>query len=231
MHYCTSQPHCYALLQASPPLCTIAQASPTPMHYCTSQPHPYALLHKPAPPLCTIAQASPTLYTIAQASPTPMHYCTSQPHPYALLHKPAPPLRTIAQASPTPTQASPTPTQASPTPMHCCTSQPHPSYTSQPHPSYTSQLHPYALLHKPAPPLCSIAQAPMRIIELKGAKLQLGVNWDRSRLQGATEDRSNDCQVHGIVLRMNRPHFCSPHSEGFFRRIHGVGSSDTVWSV
>ena len=66
--------------------------SPTPMHYCTSQPHPYPLLHKPAPPLCTIAQASPT----------PVHYCTSQPHPYALLHKPAPPLCTIAQASPTP---------------------------------------------------------------------------------------------------------------------------------
>ena len=74
------------------PLCTIAQASPTPMDYCTSQPHPCALLHKPAPPLCTIAQASPT----------PIHYCTSQPHPYGLLHKPATPLCTIAQASPTP---------------------------------------------------------------------------------------------------------------------------------
>ena len=84
--------------------------SPTPMHYCTSQPHPYALLHKPAPPLCTIAQANPT----------PMHYCTSQPHHYALLHKPAPPLCTIAQASPTPIC---TIAQASP---HYCTSQPHP---------------------------------------------------------------------------------------------------------
>ena len=149
------------------------------------QPHPYALLHKPAPPLCTIAQASPTLCTIAQASPTPVHYYTSQPHPYALLHKPAPPL------------------------------------------------------HKPAPPLCTVAQAsltllhkhPCRLLSWRVQKLLLGVNWDRSRLQGATEDRSNDCQVHGIVLRMNRPHFCSPHSEGFFRRIHGVGSSDTVWSV
>ena len=30
-------------------------------------------------------------------------------------------------------------------------------------------------------------------------KLLLGVNWEQSRLQGATEDRSNDCQVHGIV--------------------------------
>ena len=100
---------CYALLhKPAPPLCTIAQASPTPMHYYTSQPHPYALLHKPAPPLCTIARDSPT----------PMHYHTSQPHPYALQHKPAPPLCTTAQASCTIAQASPTP-------MHYCTSQPH----------------------------------------------------------------------------------------------------------
>ena len=96
------QPHPYALLhKPAPPLCTIAQASPTPMHYCTSQPHPYALLHKPAPPLCTIAQASPTPMHYCTSQPHPYmhyctHYCTSQPHPYALLHKPAPPLCTIA---------------------------------------------------------------------------------------------------------------------------------------
>ena len=121
----------------SPTLCTIAQATPTPMHYCTSQPHPYALLHKPAPPLCTIAQASPA---------HPMHYYTSQPHPYALLHKPHP----YALLH-------------KPHPMHYCTSQPHPMHycTSQPHPMHycTSQPHPYALLHKPAPPLCTITQA------------------------------------------------------------------------
>ena len=110
MHYCTSQPHPYALLhKPAPPLCTFARASPTPMHYCASQPHPYALLCKPAPPLCTIAQASPT-----------PNCCTSQPHPYALLHKPAPPLYAVFR-NPAPPLC--TTAQSSPTPMLYCTSQ------------------------------------------------------------------------------------------------------------
>ena len=128
MHYCTSQPHPYALLHT---LCTITQASPTPMHYCTSptlctiaQASPTPMHYCTSPTLCTIAQASPTLCTIAQASPT---LCT--------IAQASPTLCTIAQASPTLCTIA----QARPIPRHCCTSQPHP-YRAGGHQSFSGHF-------------------------------------------------------------------------------------------